>query len=721
MHSLRRTAGLAILALVGAFILLAPRPRVDNSVAALLDSTGPLATDYKRYQERFGTDETVLVQIKGTDPALVLEHTKALQAILSASPAIEQVISPLSAHPELCAALCDPVARDLLDPDAVRRTLGGPLSQALPLLKLSPPEAIVLGFGRVSDIEIRRALLQDLEGARAPAESEGLSIRLAGSPLLNLYLDQAGRDVERTALPLLVVICVALLLLITRSPTVSLALLVPVAMGVFSSDAMLGAAGQTANVMVNVVKPLLFVLLLAAGVHVATRFFTHRRNGYSAPEAAWTAARDKGRATAWALVTTAIGFGSLAVSDVGPIQTFGLLSAAGLLLGIPLTLLVLPALLATFARGAPPKESRSIQGLSDHLVQFGLRHPRFAIGLGLLPLVVGALVLPQLRSDPHAIRYFEPDHVLRTDHEALEAAGLGLASLEVILTRADPWTLDAPTLAPVEALRISTAAADGVQAAVALPLLLKEGAYQVRGQAELPDAVFSQQLLDARPGETRLFLSTDGRSLRLTLFIESLDATQLNKLQAKVLEFAEIELPAVQVHFGGSYPLLVRTQHSLLATLRNSLLITLVLMELILLFVVRHLGIALVALIPNLLPISINFIVMAVFDIPVDLGTSMTAAVALGIAVDDTLHVALSWSQGPAILLAERCGRAIVISSLVIGLGFLALTTSSFGPTKNFGLLAGLAMLTALLGDLVILPPLLHRLLGSSKSEECAE
>lgn len=721
MNSQRRNAGVAVLALVGAFVLLAPRPHVDNSVAALLDASSPLSAAYQHYEELFGTDETVLVQITGTDPGLVLKHVAQVQSALSNSLAIEHVISPLTAHPELCAALSDPVVRELLDEDEVKRTLGGPLTEALPLLKLAPPEALVLGFGRTSDLDVRSALLKDLETTRAQAQAEGLTLRIAGPPLLNLYLDQAGREVERTALPLLVVICVLLLLLITRSPAVTLALLVPVAMGVFSSDAMLGAVGQTANVMVNVVKPLLFVLLLAAGVHVATRFFTHRRTGLSAPEAAWAAAADKARPTIWALLTTAVGFGSLAVSDVGPIRVFGVLSAAGLLLGIPLTLLVLPTLLATFARGKPPQEPKAIQAISSHFVQYGLRHPRIAIFMGIVPLIVGAAAISQLRSDPHAIRYFEPQHVLRADHEALTASGIGLSSLEVILTRADPWTLDAQTLAPIEALRLSTTSAPGVRAAVALPLLLIEGSYQVRGQAELPDAAFAAKLLEARPGEVRLFMSPDRRSLRLTLFIESLDAAGLDALQAQILEFSAENSPEVEVAFGGSYPLLIRTQHSLLLTLKQSLLITLLLMELILLVVVRNLGIALVALIPNLLPVSVNFIVMAVFDIPVDLGTSMTAAVALGIAVDDTLHVALSWPQGPPEQLAERCGRAIVVSSAVIGLGFLALTTSDFGPTKNFGLLAGLAMLTALLGDLVILPPLLARLAKSSKSEECAE
>jgi predicted RND superfamily exporter protein len=120
----------------------------------------------------------------------------------------------------------------------------------------------------------------------------------------------------------------------------------------------------------------------------------------------------------------------------------------------------------------------------------------------------------------------------------------------------------------------------------------------------------------------------------------------------------------------------------------------------------RDLRLAAAALLPNAAPIAVNFVVMMALDIPLDVGTCMTAAVALGIAVDDTLHVLMAW-QADARTVARSTGRALVWTTAIIGAGFLTLLGADFGPTRNFGLLCATAMLTAVIADLVLLPALL--------------
>lgn len=708
MYTRRRALGIAFAVVSGALVAATPRPTVDNSIGALLETDGAPAERYRTFQEYFGTDELVLVRIEASRPADALELARRAQDILQKSEAVEDVVGPWQAYPDLCEALVDPVAKDLLEPEEVEHTLSGPLTDSLPLLELDPPSAVVVGFGRVASIQTRARLRDALEALRADAERRDAKLAFAGPPLLNLYLDEAGRAVQRTALPLLLVVAVGLMLLTTRSWRITLVLLVPVGLGVALADALLSLSGGHANVMVDIVKPLLFVLLLAAGLHVAVRYVSLRREGVDVQDAAWGAARDKGRAVAVALLTTSIGFGSLALSDVAPIRTFGALSAAGLLLGIPSVLLTLPTLLGLLARRTPAPTRASLDGLARGLVRFGLAHPRSVLAVGLVGIVGGAVAAPRLETEPHAIRYFAPDHPLRADYQAIEAAGLGLSSVEVVLTASAAWGHGPDDLAGVERLRARAAELPGVKSALALPLVLREANHQVRRQDSLPDEAFAERALEARPSQARVLESDGGRRLRLSLLIETLDADALDRLEADIAKAAAEDVPGKEITFTGSYPLLLRAQRSLLTTLRDSLLTTLLLMELVLLVFLRRPLVALVALVPNVLPVAVNFCVMALVGIPVDLGTSMTAAVALGIAVDDTLHVAVSWDPHDPEALVARAGRAIVLSSLVIGLGFGALVSSDFGPTRSFGLLAGFAMLTALLADLMLLPPLLR-------------
>jgi predicted RND superfamily exporter protein len=132
--------------------------------------------------------------------------------------------------------------------------------------------------------------------------------------------------------------------------------------------------------------------------------------------------------------------------------------------------------------------------------------------------------------------------------------------------------------------------------------------------------------------------------------------------------------------------------------------------------VFRSMSIAALSMLPNLFPILLNFGIMGLLDIPLDDGTALIAAVALGIAVDDTIHFLSEYqrmrAQGiaaPKVLASviESKGRAIISSSLILCLGFGVNMLSRFIPVINFGLLCAIIMVTALLADLVLVPALI--------------
>lgn len=128
-----------------------------------------------------------------------------------------------------------------------------------------------------------------------------------------------------------------------------------------------------------------------------------------------------------------------------------------------------------------------------------------------------------------------------------------------------------------------------------------------------------------------------------------------------------------------------------------------------------------VAMLPNMFPIVIVFGIMGHANILVDIGTMMTASVALGIAVDDTIHF-LSWfrqyidagmSRVDAVIETyRRVGPAMMQTAFVGGLGMFVFALSTFTPTQRFGTLMLVLLMTALLGDLILLPALLAGPLG---------
>ena len=137
---------------------------------------------------------------------------------------------------------------------------------------------------------------------------------------------------------------------------------------------------------------------------------------------------------------------------------------------------------------------------------------------------------------------------------------------------------------------------------------------------------------------------------------------------------------------------------------------------LLLILQLRSFSLGLLAMIPNLLPILVGLGGMAMLGIPLSPGTVMIAAVAMGVVVDDSVHVLAAYQRhartGDDRLAAIRhavtdVGRPVVITSLLLVTGFLVLVFGSFEPSRQIGQVVAVVVVTALLADLLLLPALL--------------
>lgn len=179
---------------------------------------------------------------------------------------------------------------------------------------------------------------------------------------------------------------------------------------------------------------------------------------------------------------------------------------------------------------------------------------------------------------------------------------------------------------------------------------------------------------------------------------------------------------AIQAVYTGVMPLVYKTQRQLLVSLQESLFLASLLIAGVLIVLLRSIGGGLATMIPNLFPLVVVFGALGWLSVSVDIGIMMTASVALGVAVDDTIHF-VSWfrrglSAGlsrydAAIEAYERCATAMVQTTLIAGLGLAVFAASAFTPTQQFGCLMVTILAAALVGDLVLLPALLVGPIGA--------
>ena len=177
----------------------------------------------------------------------------------------------------------------------------------------------------------------------------------------------------------------------------------------------------------------------------------------------------------------------------------------------------------------------------------------------------------------------------------------------------------------------------------------------------------------------------------------------------------------IRAVYTGMIPLVYKTQRQLLISLNESIMWATVLIAVVMMFVLRSPMAGLVSMIPNVFPIVMIFGALGWLGIKVDIGIMMTASVALGVAVDDTVHF-LTWyrrgvKQGldrvQAVMLSyDRCATAMLQTTIIGGFGLAVFATSTFTPTQQFGYLMISMLGTALVGDLLLLPAILVSPLG---------
>lgn len=185
--------------------------------------------------------------------------------------------------------------------------------------------------------------------------------------------------------------------------------------------------------------------------------------------------------------------------------------------------------------------------------------------------------------------------------------------------------------------------------------------------------------------------------------------------------------------YTGIVPIVYKAQRSLLTSLIQSIGLSFLMISLVMMVLLRDWGSptrfgnlinfrgGLIAMIPNIFPVVIVFGFMGLRGIRVDIGSMMTASVAMGIAVDDTIHFLnwyrLSLAEGRSRIASirdaySRVATAMTQTTLIAGLGLAAFALSTFTPTQRFGVLMLFLLMTALVGDLILLPALLASPLG---------
>lgn len=173
--------------------------------------------------------------------------------------------------------------------------------------------------------------------------------------------------------------------------------------------------------------------------------------------------------------------------------------------------------------------------------------------------------------------------------------------------------------------------------------------------------------------------------------------------------------------YTGVVPIVYKAQRALLTSLVESTLWSFLTITPLMIFVTRSFRAGLVAMIPNVVPVIVIFGAMGWLGIPIDIGSMMTASIALGVAVDDTIHF-LSWFRGDVhhyrnrnkaiVSCYAKCATPTLQAACISGLGLSVFALSTFTPTQRFGWLMLTILIAGVVAELILLPAILAGPLG---------
>jgi len=579
-----------------------------------------------------------------------------------------------------------------------------------------------------------------IELVAAKHRQKGMDIRLAGGPLLDkLHQESMHHDVVVLLLAALLIILMALFFLFRTKTAVFL----PALVILLALASVLGLMGWL-NVPITQVSQALPALLLMAGVldsvHLLGLFYVDRRKGIDRRQAIVNAVDYSGMAVLFTSLTTAAGFLAFTVARMKPIADFGWLSALGTVIVLIYTLLLLPA----FIRLAPESKEKSVEipflnfltGLMVSLSRVGVHHSYKVL---MVVVLVCGLALPGVmknRFSYDVLSWFPEDTQIRIDTLAIDKKIKATVPLEIVVdTKRKNGILTPYFLHRLREFQNYAESIDteivSIGRASSIVDVIERIHSQLQGQFQdagvdtaVPDNenLIHQEMLLYESGGARDIARLVDRSYskaRITIrlaWADGIDMVPLREIVAKKANELFADVATVKVT--GTVDLVATGATDLVKSMVGSYLFAGLSISLMLIVLWRSLTLGFLAMIPNFVVIYLSVAIMGYFDMTINIITVLLGGIALGLAVDDTVHIVngirknlennqFDFSRAVNDTVT-KIGPMLLVTSMVLSGGFFMFSSSAMSALSSFGLLLSLTTLSALIFDILVVPAVMN-------------
>ena len=721
-----------------------PRLRIDESAEGLMVERDPARAFYEQARQRFGSDNLTVVLVKADDVftlaalTAVRRLSDGLERVAGVS-RVESLTTTRNIKGEGDALTTDPLVGAVIPtaPAELARLRADALGSRVLVGNLVAADGratalVVYADSRPGETAFNRRFTTDVDALVARETRPGLTIYQVGAPMTKATYAQYLKADQRTIIPLSTVVLIVTLFLAVRTLQ---GVVIPVVTAVVSivwSLGLMAVTGIPLTILTAIIPSLMLAIGFTEDVHMISEYHHRLEHGDDKLTALRTMLGESAMPILVTTATTVLGFGSLITTDITMLIQFGYASAMALTANYVVTMLLLPPMLRWWAvprrlrRAALADESPpgGIPRLMQRLGEFNLRWR--------VPILVawGALTLASLagwltlRVNTDLISFFPERSAIRQRVADLSRslAG-GLAFYVVVDTGHDDGIKNPAVLRRIAGLQDHLAATGRVDKTVSVADYVRKMHREMHGGdpafetiPETSDQV-AQYLLMLEGRELEKFVDFKAAAANIVVRHHLTGSGDLSALLRDIERHVARDFPpTVIVRATGEEVLFNNASDYMAINELTSFSSTFVIIGVIHALLFMSLKAGILSLIPNVVPILMLYGFMGLVGIPLNTSTAMIATVAIGIAVDDTVHHMVTYSRQLNELHDQRRamfetlrieGRPIIYVSIALAAGFLTLVASNFVATVYFGMLAAFVMLVAMLAELTLTPILM--------------
>ena len=571
--------------------------------------------------------------------------------------------------------------------------------------------------------EILKVMVSEVRSIMSQYSNEA-DLFLGGIPMIrNDVIAYITNDLIIFSLAVILVMSVILAIIFNRIRWVLIPIMISI-IGALFMTGLISIIGWKVTVISSNFFSLLLVMTLSVTIHLVVRYREIAKNNPDTDNGELTkqTLEQMIKPCIYTTLTTIAAFISLTLSNIRPVIDFGLMMSIGVTIALILSFIAFAVVMALLPK--PKIANQADQFIS--VQKLAVITEKFSKGILItlaLTVVIAFIGLSKLTVENSFINYFKKSTEIYQGLNLIDQELGGTIPLEIVFDDlADAYWADPGLREEIHEVHQYLDSIDSVGKVLSIDTFIQvlkasnegkapNGFLLVLGKNNMPEFAKSQVLTPHISDETNQIrvvarIKETTKELNRKELIEKINKQLVDKFHFNQDNF----------HFTGSFTL----YNNLLQSLFNSQIKTIasvfVIIFIMFLFIFRSPSIALIAVLPNTLPSLIILGMMGLANIPLDLMTITIAAIAIGIGIDNAIHYItrfqvefLKDSDYLASMYRAHSsiGLAVFYTAITVSIGFLVLTLSNFIPSIYFGIFMAIAMLSAVVVNLTLLPKLL--------------